>query len=121
MEEKKEVKGIQEKFKLYLNIQKELATFRKKQAEQKKTLVSLEEEIKEYMKNNEISSLSVNEGEIVLYDRKISQTFKKPVMVEKIVEKLKVDDKKAEELVESIFSNKVFNIEQKIKANIKKK
>jgi hypothetical protein len=112
---------IQEKFRVYLQMQKELADFRKKQAEQKKLLQGLEEEIKEYMKKNGLDSLSLSDGQIVLYDRKVSQTFKRPVVIEKICEKLKCNEKKAEELAESIFSNKVFTVEQKLKANIKKK
>ena len=113
--------NIQDKFRVYLEIQKELSNFRKKQAEQKKVLQALEDEIKDYMKNNDMDSIALKEGEIVLYDKKVSQTFKRPVVVEKITEKLKCDEKKAEELAESIFSNKVFTVEKKLKANIKKK
>jgi hypothetical protein len=113
--------NIQEKFRLYLEMQKELANFRKKQVEQKKLLQKLEDEIKEYMQSNDMDSIALKEGEIVLYDRKVSQTFKKPTVIEKITEKLRCDEKKAEELAESIFSNKVFTVERKIKANIKKK
>lgn len=113
--------GIQEKFRVYLEMQKELAAFRKKQAEQKKVLQTLEDEIKEYMKTNEMDSIALKEGEIVLYERKVSQTFKRPVMVEKIAEKLKCDTQKAEELTESIFANKVFTVEKKLKANVKNK
>jgi hypothetical protein len=112
--------NVQEKFRVYLEMQKELAAFRKKQAEQKKVLQTLEDEIKEYMKTNDMDSIALKEGEIVLYDRKVSQTFKRPVMVEKIAEKLKCDTQKAEDIAESIFANKVFSVEQKIKANIKK-
>jgi hypothetical protein len=112
---------IQEKFKLYLEMQKELTAFRKKQAEQKKLLLNLESEIKEYMEKNKMDSISLKEGEIVLYDRKVSQTFKRDTIVECLKDKLKGDEKKAEELTESILSNKVFNVEQKIKCTIKKK
>lgn len=112
---------IQEKFKLYLEMQKELTAFRKKQNEQKKSLQNLENEIKEYMENNKMDSISLKEGEIVLYDRKVSQTFKRDTMIECLKDKLKGDSQKAQELTESIISNKVFNIESKLKCNIKKK
>lgn len=112
---------IQEKFKLYLEMQKELTAFRKKQAEQKKSLQNLENEIKEYMEKNKMDSISLKEGEILLYDRKVSQTFKRDTIVECLKGKLKGDEKKAEELTESILANKVFNIESKLKCNIKKK
>ncbi len=111
---------IQEKFKLYLELNKEIALFRKKQADQKKIIQNLEDEIKVYMKENQMDSISLNEGEIVLYDRKISQSFKKETIVEKLTEKLKGNGELAESLAESIVTNKVFNIESKIKAKIKK-
>jgi hypothetical protein len=111
---------IQEKFKVYLDMQRELAEFRKKQSDQKKMLKTLEDEIMEYMKANEMDSIALKEGEIVLYDRKVSQTLKKDTMTEKLSEKLKCDEKRAEELVESILSNKVFTVEKKIKATLKK-
>jgi pheromone shutdown protein TraB len=111
---------IQEKFKLYLELNKEIALFRKKQADQKKTLQKLEDEIKEYMKENQMDSISLNEGEILLYDRKISQSFKKETIVAKLTERLKGNDELAESLAESIVTNKVFNIESKIRAKIKK-
>lgn len=111
---------IQDKFKLYLELNKEIALFRKKQADQKKILQNLEDEIKSYMKENQMDSISLNEGEILLYDRKISQSFKKETIVEKLTEKLKGNGELAESLAESIVTNKVFNIESKIKAKIKK-
>jgi|APCry1669191860_1035381.scaffolds.fasta_scaffold01823_7 hypothetical protein len=111
---------IQDKFKNYLEIQRELVEARKKQTEQKKQLKALEDEIMNYMNANEMDSIVLKEGEIILYDRKVSQTFKKETIAEKLSEKLKCDEQKAEELTESIFSNKVFKLEKKIKANIKR-
>lgn len=111
---------IQDKFKLYIELNKEIAEFRKRQADKKKTLQQLEESIKEYMKENDMDSIKMNDGEIVLYDRKISQTYKKETIVAQLTEKLKGDDKLATSLAESIISNKVFNVEPKIRAKIKK-
>ena len=37
-----------------------------------------------------MDSVSLKEGEIVLYAKKISQTFKKESIVEKLTEKLKI-------------------------------
>lgn len=113
--------GIQEKFKLYLELQKEIVVFRKKQAEQKKTLQNLERDIQEYMVNNDMSTISLKDGEIMLYDKKKSQTFNKSTMAERLSEVLKVDEEKAEKIVDSIVSNKVFTVEQKLKVNMKKK
>lgn len=111
--------SIQEKFKLYLELNKEIVEFRKKQAEQKKILQNLEDEIKEYMIRNDMDSISINEGEIVLYERKKSNKFKKECIVEKLTEKLK-DDKAAEMLADLIVTNQVFTVESKLKTKIKK-
>jgi malonyl CoA-acyl carrier protein transacylase len=111
---------IQEKFKLYLELNKEIVEFRKKQREQKKVLDQLEKEIHEYMSDNNMDNISLKDGEIVLYDRKVSQSFKRPAIVEKLTEKLRCDEKKAEDIAESILTNKVFTVEKKIKVNIKK-
>ena len=112
---------IQEKFKLYLEINKEIAEFRKKQRDQKKELQRLEQEIFDYMSENNMDSISLKDGEIVLYDKRVSQSFKRPAIVEKLTEKLRCDEKKAEDIAESILTNKVYTVEKKIKANIKKK
>jgi hypothetical protein len=112
--------SIQEKFQQYLELQKILAEMRKKHTESKKVLDKLEKEIKEYMTANDMDSISLKEGEIVMYSKKISQTFKKDVILEKIKEKLH-DSQKAEELTDSILQNKKYIVEDKIKAVIKKK
>jgi DNA repair ATPase RecN len=111
---------IQETFQKYLELQKQLTDMRKKVKEIKKNADTLESEIKEYMTKNNMDSISLKDGEIVLYARKIPQTFKKEVIMEKINEKLK-DSQKAEELAESILQNKQFIVEDKIKVVIKKK
>ena len=111
---------IQEKFKLYLELNKEIAEFRKKQREQKKIVEQLENEIHDYMNDNNLDNISLKDGEIVLYDRKVSQSFKRPVIVEKLTEKLKCDEKKAEDIAESILTNKVYTVQKKLKVNIKK-
>jgi hypothetical protein len=110
---------IQEKFKLYLELNKEIAEFRKKQREQKKILDKLEKEIHEYMTDNDMDNISLKDGQIVLYDKKISQSFKRPAIIEKLTEKLECDEKKAEDIAESILTNKVYTVEKKIKVNIK--
>ena len=111
---------IQETFKKYIELQKQLTDMRKQQKIVKKNADTLELEIKEYMTKNEMDSISLKDGEIVLYARKIPQTFKKEVMMEKINERLK-DSQKSEEIAQSILQNKQFIVEEKIKAVIKKK
>lgn len=110
---------IKTKFSEYLNLTKELAALRKQQKAIKDKAVSLEKEIKTYMVNNALDNISLKEGEIVLYPKKISQTFKKETIIERLAESLQ-DQDKAEELTNSILSNKIFLVEDKIKAVIKK-
>lgn len=112
---------FQEKIKAYMQLNKEIAELRKSQGEKKKSLQILESDIKEYMEKNEMDSISTKDGDIVLYDRKVNQSFKKETMVDKLTEELKGDDKKAEKLVDSIISNKVFTVQKTLKANLKKK
>lgn len=116
-----ENKPIQEKFKLYIALQKEIVEFRKKQAEQKKILKTLEEDIQEYMLDQGLDNISLADGDIIIYQRKTNQAMKKPAIVEKIEEKLKISNEKAEELAQALLDNKVFTIENKIKAQIKKR
>lgn len=112
--------SIQETFKKYLDINKEILELRKKQAEYKKLSQQLELDIRDYMEKNSMDSISLKEGEIILYDRKINQTFKKESMVECLTNTIK-DENKAEKLVESILTNKSFKVEKKLKVNVKKK
>lgn len=121
MAETEHIVSIQEKFKLYIALQKEIAEFRKKQAEQKKVLQTLEADIQEHMLNEGLDNITLADGEIVIYQRKTNQAMKKPAMTEKIAEKLKCTDEKAEELAEALLGNKIFAVENKIKANLKKK
>lgn len=111
---------LQEKFTSYLELNKELAVLRKQQRELKSRLTNIEKDIKEYMTQNEMDSIALKDGEIVLYNKKIPQTFKKDTIVEKLTETLK-DSKKAEQLTDSILHNKKFLVEEKIRAVIKKK
>jgi len=120
MAETENIVSIQDKFKLYITLQKEIVQFRKKQAEQKKVLQTLEADIQEYMLDQGLDNISLADGDIIIYQRKTNQGMKKPAIIEKIAEKLKCTDQKAEELAESILTNKVFAVENKVKANIKK-
>lgn len=113
--------SIEEKFAQFISFETELVALRKKTSEIKKAKDKLEVEIKEYMKNNELDSISINNAQIVLYDKKISKTFSKEAIVENLKEQLNGDENKAEALADSILKNKTFNTEPKVKAVIKKK
>lgn len=111
---------IQQKFQNYLELHKSLSQMRKEQKETKNLIDKLEKEIKDYMTQNDMDSISLKDGEIILYAKKVSQTFKKEVLMEKINEHLK-DSQESERLTESILHNKKYILQDKIKAVIKKK
>lgn len=108
--------GIQEYFDL-INKRSEL---KKQEKELKTRITTLEKEIKAYMQENQMDSISLKEGQIILYERKISQTFKKDTLIERLTETLN-DSNKAEELTQSILTNKKFVTEDKIRAVMKNK
>lgn len=111
--------NIQDRFVEYLNLNKQLSVVRKQQKDLKKTVDKLEKEIKEYMTQNDMDSIVIKEGEIIMYSKKIPQTFKKESIIEKLTEKLN-DSNKAEELTQCILQNKTFLVEDKIRAVVKK-
>ena len=111
---------IMTKFGEYLDLNRQLAELRKQTKEIKDKTTELEKEIMTYMLDNSLDNISLKDGEIVLYQKKISQTFKKETIVEKLKERLR-DVTQAEELTDSILSNKTFTVQDKVKAVIKKK
>ena len=72
------------------------------------------------MTKNDMDSISLKEGDIVLYAKKISQTFKRDTIGEKLTKSLQCDGSKAEALADNLLKNKTFVLEDKIKAIIKK-
>lgn len=110
---------LKEKFKTFLEANKEITDMRKAVNERKKQNDILEKEIQKYMTDNDMDSISIAEGEILLYQRKIPQKFKKENIVQTINETLN-DNSVAEKLTENIINNKVFTTESKIRAVVKK-
>lgn len=110
---------IENKIKAYIDLNKQLSEKRKKMTEDRKLLLQLETEIEEYMDQHSKNSVTLDDCEIVRYDKKVSQTFKKEAMVENINTIVK-DTGKSEKLVDTILENKSFKIEKKIKLKIKK-
>lgn len=98
----------------YIDLSQELKKLSKQRNEIKKRTTFLEKEIKQIMTDRQMDSIALPKGEIVRYDRKISQTFKRETIMENLTEKVK-DIKKAEELTNSILSNKKFSLENKIR------
>ena len=103
----------------YFTIQKTLKLLRKQQKELKDKLVNLESDIQDFMTNNDMESLVLESGQIMLYDQKKNETLKKDTIVENLTKKLN-NQSKAEEITEYILTNKKFSTERKIKAVIKK-
>lgn len=100
-----------------VNESKEL---RSKQKILKKKIDDVQNKIKKYMIENDINNLSFEQGDIVLYEKKIPQTFKKENIIETLTEELK-DTEKATEITQTILSNKKFLVENSVKAVVKKK
>jgi len=113
------MENITEKFKKYLEITKEIADIKKSINEKKKITEKLGEEIYKHMVDNEIDSINIAEGEIVLYQRKVPQKFKKENIIETINETIK-NPEISEKLTDKIMNNKVCSIESKIRAIVKK-
>lgn len=99
-----------------VNESKELRT---KQKNLKKKIDDIQNKIKKYMIENDINNLSFEQGDIVMYEKKIPQTFKKENIIETLTEELK-DNEKATEITHTILSNKKFLIENSVKAVVKK-
>ena len=112
--------SIQEKFALYIEINKQLKEARLKQKQTKQVLTKLEEDIQKYMVDNKMDNISTKDGSIVLYEQKKSLTFKKESISDCLVNKLDCNLEQAEKIADSILENKVFNTAKKIKANLKK-
>lgn len=108
----------------YISMYKELNELKKKQTNLRKMIKELDDDIKKHMRDNELSVLqSSNGGEILLYNKKIPQTFKKENIINKLNEKLQdihLNNTSVDDLADSIFKNDVFVIEEKIKPNLKK-
>lgn len=111
---------IQQQLEAYIELQRSLSEARKRLKESKKQLDTLEKEIKTYMINNSMDSIALPTGEIILYNKKIPQTFKKESMVDTLTDKLK-NQQQAEEIVETILKNKTFLVEEKVRAVLKKR
>lgn len=111
---------ISSKMKKYITINKQVAELRKQMKTLQDENKSLESEIKDYMTQNDLDEIKLDDANIVLFQKKVPQTFKKESIKEKLEEKLK-DSRKAEELTDVILKNKSFTVEDKIKAVLKKK
>lgn len=104
----------------YLRLQEKMQEYRLKTKELTKAIKSMEDEIKDYMNKHSMDEIKLDTGNIVLYNKKVAQTFKKEVIKEKLENKLQ-NAKQAEELANVIVDNKTFTFEEKIKVVLKKK
>lgn len=114
---------MNEKIEEYVAIHKELQNMKKKQLNLRKTLKMLDCEIKKHMQENNLTLLTSSTGvEIMLYEKKIPQTFKKENIINKLTEKLHnvpLRNTSVNDIAESIFQN-VFITEEEIKPVLKK-
>lgn len=110
---------IQDQLAEYLELNKQQETLRQKQKDLKERATELECAIKDYMAKHEMDTISLSGGEIVLYKKRVPQTFKKEVMIETLTETLQ-NRPQAERLANTILQNKKFIEENKIRVVLKK-
>ena len=88
MSETAGVISIQEKFKLYITLQKEIVEFRKKQTEQKKILQTLESDITDYLDDYNVYN-NVSREDLSLKEvREDLERQRKKTDIEKVIELL---------------------------------
>lgn len=105
---KEEIKELVEKT-------EQIKDYRKIISKINKEVRALNEKIKEWMENNNKDSISYDGNEIKLVEKHISQSFKKDVISEKLMEELNAPSEKCQELAESIVNNKKFIVKKIIK------
>ncbi len=99
----------------FLQNTKEITTLRKQITIFTKQNKQLEEAIKNYLTTNNMDSISLESGQVFVYDKKINATLKPENMALSIKNELSCDDVKAEKIVKSIVDNKVFNVQKSLK------
>lgn len=112
-------KNINDKVDEFLDNTKEISTLRKQITIFSKKNKELENEIKSYLINNNLDSISLANGEVFIYDKKINDTFKSENMINNIKTELSCDDNKAEKIVKSITENKSYSIQKGLKTKHK--
>lgn len=105
---KEEIKELVEKT-------EQIKDYRKIISKINKEVRALNEKIKEWMETNNKDSISYDGNEIKLVEKHISQSFKKDVISEKLMEELNAPSEKCQELAESIVNNKKFIVKKIIK------
>ncbi len=108
---------MEQKINEYVQVAKELKDLKKIISKKSKNLKLLEKDIFNHMKENEIDTISYNDAQIILYNKKISQQFKKEHLLETMGMKLQNEDQ-AEELVDFLLQNKKFTTEPKIRVKL---
>lgn len=111
--------SIKEKVEEFLQNSKEIATLRKQITLFTKQNKQLEAEIKGYLLENDMDSISLASGEVFIYDKKINDTFKSENMIQNVKTELDCDESKAEKIVKSITDNKSYTIQKSLKTKHK--
>lgn len=106
--------NIQEKCVEYLSLNAEMIAAKSCIKKLKQRSDALEKDIQMYMTKENMDSVNLEEGEIVLYKKKISQNLKRDAIREKLAETLQ-DSEKAEQLTQCILANKKFITKDKVK------
>lgn len=106
---------MKEEIKELIEKTEQVKDYRKIISKINKEIKGLNEKIKTWMEENNKDSVSYNGNEIKLVEKHISQSFKKEVITEKLMEELNAPSEKCEELAESIVNNKKFIVKKVLK------
>ena len=103
---------------LYISLHKKAKELRLEQKELKQKIQVCDARIMEYMSDNSLDSISHKDASITLYNKKMSQKFKKQNIQDKIAEKIG-NNEKAREIAESVCTNTDCTTKEAIKISLK--
>jgi hypothetical protein len=117
---------IKEVYDNYYRLKHEMKTLKEQERKVSKDIQEEEIKIKEHMTVNQIDCVSMTNYQIILYEKKINQTYKKQTIKSVILESMDTikqltdNDRISELLTENIMNNKVFITKPEIKIKINK-
>lgn len=110
---------IRERLADYLKSQADIRAHKKAIKDLSAQAKTLEADIMEYMTQHSMDEIRTDGGHVVLYNKKVPQTFKKESIVHKL-DTVLGDSKKAEHLANAILQNKTYTLKEQLKAVFKK-
>ena len=97
---------MEEEIKQLIEKNEQIKDYKKIMSKINKDIKSLNEKVKHWMEENEKYTIEYKGIEIKLIDKHISQSFKKDVIKEKLMEELSAPKEQCEEIADKIVNNK---------------